>query len=103
MAKAWVVNSDYDAYREIARAVVFQALRDAIKPKFVSSEGERRAVKEDALRFLRKAVEEDGYERLLFEVAGICARQALKWVSELQASQGEEPDQKGANDAFLSS
>ncbi|MGO0122250.1 hypothetical protein [Desulfothermobacter acidiphilus] len=102
MAKAWVVNSDHDAYREIARAVVFQALRDAVKPKFVSSEGERRAVKEDALRFLKKAVDEDGYERLLFEVAGICARQALKWLAELRASQGEELSPKGGNDAFIS-
>lgn len=73
---------ELDHYRQIARAVVAQAVWDVLKPRHVSSESERVLVREDALRFIRKAVEEDGYERWLFEVAGVCPRKLWSLLRE---------------------
>ncbi|RDV83892.1 hypothetical protein [Ammonifex thiophilus] len=79
---SWAASPELDRYRRVARAVVAQAVWDVLKPRHVSSEAERVLVREDALRFIRKAVEEDGYERWLFEVAGVCPRRLLKKLRE---------------------
>jgi hypothetical protein len=64
-----------DSWRQLARATVLQAMRDILYPaRFEKDEAGQEEIRRDALFFLSIAVDEDGYERGVFELAGICPR-----------------------------
>jgi hypothetical protein len=66
------------AYIRLAQAVVLQAVKDVIKPvRFSPNDRSARSIKADARKFIRKAALEDGYERGIFELAGMDPRLVL--------------------------
>ncbi|AEG14490.1 hypothetical protein SAMN02745218_01147 [Desulfofundulus australicus DSM 11792] len=71
------------AYIRLAQAVVLQAIKDVIKPvRFSSNDRSARSIKADARKFIRKAVLEDGYERGIFELAGMDPRRVQAYLEE---------------------
>ncbi|RKO66408.1 hypothetical protein [Desulfofundulus salinus] len=71
------------AYTRLARAVVLQAVKDAVNPvRCGSRDYSVRNIKADARKFIRKAVLEDGYEHGIFELAGVDPRRVLAHLEE---------------------
>ncbi|WP_435374052.1 hypothetical protein [Desulfofundulus salinus] len=71
------------AYIRLAQAVVLQALKDAVNPvRLNGRDYSARHIKADARKFIRKAVREDGYERSIFELAGVDPRRVLTHLEE---------------------
>jgi hypothetical protein len=71
------------AYIRLAQAVVLQAVKDVIKPiRFGPHDRSAGSIKADARKFIRKAALEDGYERNIFELAGVDPRRILAHLEE---------------------
>ncbi|MGB9804850.1 hypothetical protein [Desulfofundulus sp.] len=65
------------AYIRLAQAIIIQAVKDVIRPvRFGPHDHSAGYIKADARKFIRKAALEDGYERGIFELAGMDPR----WV-----------------------
>ena len=71
------------AYVRMAQAIVLRAVKDALNPvRNGSHDYSARYIKADARKFIQKAALEDGYERGIFELAGIDPRLVLAHLEE---------------------